>query len=166
MEAESILGIYAQLSVVMVGLSGIAGVIGHRATGNWQLADYYRFWTLLASGFLLLFQSTLPIILLHFSLADRAVWGWSSGIVALLLCGQLYWRFTNVTRVGADARFIWITWWFGTALQVSAAIILILNTAGLGFDRAFGPYLLAMWLVLAVSCLAFIRLLIVALPRN
>jgi hypothetical protein len=49
MEAEAILGVFAQLSVVMVGLSGIAGVMGHRAAGNWQLADYQRFWTLLAS---------------------------------------------------------------------------------------------------------------------
>lgn len=166
MEAESILGVYAQLSVVIVGLSGIAGVIGHRATGDWLVADYYRFWTMMAAGFLLLFQSILPLILHHFSLTERAVWGWSSAAVALLVCGQLYWRFANVRRVGADARFIWSLWWFGTALQVSAAIILILNAAGVGFERTFGPYLLAMSLVLALSCLAFIRLLIVALPRN
>ena len=166
MEAESVLGIYAQLSVVIVGLSGIAGVIGHRATGNWLVADYYRFWTMMASGFILLFQSVLPLILHNLSVTERAVWGWSSATVAALVLGQIYWRLANVRRVGADARFLWFFWWIGTVLQVSAAIVLLLNATGLGFDRTFGPYLLAMSLILALSCLAFIRLLIVALPRS
>jgi hypothetical protein len=166
MEAESILGVYAQLSVVIVGLSGIAGMIGHRASGNWQLADHYRFWVMMASAFLLLFQAILPLILHNFSLAQQAVWGWSSAAAALLVCGQLYWRLANVRRLRADPRFDWIYWWMVTALQSSAAMILILNAAGLGFERTFAPYLLAMSLILALSCLVFVRLLIVALPRN
>jgi hypothetical protein len=44
-------------------------------------------------------------------------------------------------------------------------VILILNAVGLGFKGTFAPYLLALSLVLAQSCMAFIRLLIVALPR-
>src|SRR5262245_54318509 len=111
MEAESVLGIYAQLSVVIVGLSGIAGVIGHRAAGNWLVADYYRFWTMMASGFILLFQSVLPLILHNLSVTERAVWGWSSGLVAVLVLGQIYWRLVNVRRVGADTRFLWLFLW-------------------------------------------------------
>ena len=166
MEAEPILGVYAQLSVVIVGLSGIAGVIGHRATGNWLIADYYRFWTMMASGFLLLFQAILPIILHHFSLTQLAVWGWSSAAIALLVCGQFYWRLANFKQARADPKFNLFFWWVGTTLQISAATILILNAASLGFKGTFAPYLLAMSLILAQSCLAFVRLLIVALPRN
>ena len=166
MEAEPILGVFAQLAVVIVGLSGIAGVVGSRASGNWQIADYYRFWIMMASGFVLLFQALFPIVLHYFSLTPRAVWGWSSAAVALMVCGQLYWRFANYKQAHSDPRFITSTWWLGTTLQSAAAIILILNAAGLGFKGTFAPYLLAMSLTLALSCLTFIRLLIVALPRN
>ena len=166
MEAEPILGVFAQLAVVIVGLSGIVGVVGSRATGNWQIADYYRFWIMMASGFVLLFQALFPIVLHYFSLTPQAVWGWSSAAVALMVCGQLYWRFANYKRAHSDPRFITFTWWLGTTLQSAAAIILILNAAGLGFKGTFAPYLLAMSLTLALSCLTFIRLLIVALPRN
>jgi hypothetical protein len=166
MEAEAILGVYAQLAVVMVGLSGIAGVAGHRAAGNWQIADHFRFWTLMASGFLLLFQALFPIILHHFSLTPQAVWGWSSAVVALIVSGQLCWRLANFKRTQADPRFNVITWGLGSTMQICAVIILTLNAAGLGFKGTFAPYLLAMSLILAQSCLAFIRLLIVAMPRN
>lgn len=166
MEAEPILGVYAQLAVVIVGLSGIAGVAGHRATGNWQRADHFRFWLLMSSGFILLFQALFPIILHHFSLTPQAVWGWSSAVVALIVCGQLGWRLVNLKRAHADPRFNVITWGLGMTMQMSAAIILILNATGLGFKGTFAPYLLAMSLTLAQSCLAFIRLLIVATPRS
>lgn len=166
MEAEPILGVYAQLAVFIVGLSGIAGVVGHRATGNWQIADYYRFWTMMASGFLLLFQALLPIVLNYFSVTPQAVWRWSSAAVALIVCGLLAWRFANHKRAQADPKFSVIVWWLGTTLQIAIAIILIFNAASLGFRATFAPYLLAMFLTLALSCMAFIRLLIVALPRS
>ena len=166
MEAEPILGVYAQLAVFIVGLSGIAGVVGHRATGNWQIADYYRFWTMMASGFLLLFQALFPILLHYFSPTSEAVWGWSSAAVALIVFGQLSWRFANHKRQHADPKFSLFVWWLGTALQIAIAIILTLNAAGLGFKGTFPPYLLAMFLTLAQSCMAFIRLLVVALPRG
>jgi len=166
MEAEPILGVYAQLAVFIVGLSGIIGVIGHGATGNWKIADYLRFRTMIASGFLLLFQSVFPIILLHFSLTTRAVWVWSSAAMALIVCGQQIWRYSNYSKSRVDPRFNLFTWWLGSALQFSASIILILNAIGIGFKGTFAPYLLAMSLVLALSCLAFIRLLSMTLPRN
>ncbi len=161
MEAEPILGVYAQLAVLIVGLSGIVGVAGNRATGNWQIADYPRFWTMMASGFSLLFQAIFPIILLHFSLTPHAVWVWSSATAALIVCGQLYWRWAHV-----DPRFNVFLWWFNHILQIAVIVILILNALSLGFKGTFAPYLLAMSLVLAQSCMQFVRLLIVALPRS
>ena len=166
MEAESILGVYAQLAVFIVGLSGIAGVVGHRATGNWQIADYSRFWTMMTSGFLLLFQSLFPILLHSFSRTPEPVWGWSSAVVALIVCGSLAWRFAIRKRTQTDPRFSVIHWWLATAFQVAIAIVLILNAASLGFKGTFAPYLLAMFLTLALSCMLFIRLLVVALPRS
>jgi len=166
MQAEPILGVFAQLAVFIVGLSGIIGVVGHGATGNWVIADYLRFRTMIASGFVLLFQSIFPLILLHFSLTPRAVWGWSSAAVALIVCGQQFWRYSNYSKSRADPKFNLFTWWLGSALQFSASIILILNAIGIGFKGTFAPYLLAMSLVLALSCLAFIRLLSMTLPRN
>jgi hypothetical protein len=164
-EAESILGVYAQLAVFIVGLSGIIGVIGKGST-TWVIADYLRFRTMIASGFVLLFQSIFPLILLHFSLTPRAVWGWSSAAVALVVCVQQYRRYSNYAKSRADPRFNYFTWWLGSALQSSAAVILVLNAIGLGFRGTFAPYLLAMSLVLALSCLAFIRLLSMTLPRD
>jgi hypothetical protein len=166
MEAEPILGVFAQLAVFIVGLSGIVGVVGSRVKGNWQIADFTRFWTMMASGFLLLFQALLPILLHYFSLTPHAVWGWSSAAAALLLCGVLYWRLAHFRLSHADPEFNPFLFWESVALQTVAAIVLILNTTGLGFERTFAPYLLAMFLILAVSCQLFIRLLIVALPRN
>ena len=165
MEAEPILGVYAQLAVFIVGLSGIIGVVSQQAKGNWHIADSLRFRTMMVSGFLLLFQSIFPIILLHFSLTPRAVWGWSSAAMALILCGLQFWRHSNYSKSRADPRFNLFTWWLGSTLQFSASIILILNAAGIGFKGTFAPYLLAMSLVLALSCLAFIRIFSVALPR-
>lgn len=166
MEAEPILGVYAQLAVFIVGLSGIIGVVRQQATGNWQVADTLRFRTMMASGFLLLFQSIVPIILLHFSLTPGAVWLWSSAAMALVLGSQQIWRYSNYSRSRSDPRFNLFTWWLGSALQSCAFIVLLLNAAGIGFSGEFAPYLLAMSLVLALSCLAFVRLLSVAMPRN
>jgi hypothetical protein len=166
MEAEPILGVFAQLAVFIVGLSGIVGVVGSRITGKWQIADYTRFWTMIASGFILLFQALLPILLHYFSLTPHAVWGWSSAAAALLVCGQLYWRLAHLRRSQADPEFNAFLFLGSAVLQIVAAIVLILNAAGLGFKGTFAPYLLAMFLTLAVSCQLFIRLLIVALPRN
>ena len=166
MEAEPILGVFAQLAVFIVGLSGIVGVVGSRITGNWQIADYTRFWTMIASGFLLLFQALFPILLHYFSLTPQAVWSWSSAAAALLVCGQLYWRLAHLRRIHADPEFNAFLFWWSAALQIIAAIVLILNTAGLGFKGTFAPYLLAMFLTLAVSCQVFVRLLVVALPRK
>jgi hypothetical protein len=166
MEAEPILGVYAQLAVLIVGLSGIVGVAGNRATGNWQIADYSRFWTMMTSGFSLLFQAIFPMILLHFSITPQAVWVWSSVVAALIVCGHLYWRSALYKSVHMDPRFSVILWWFNNTLQIAVIVILIVNAVGLGFKGTFAPYLLAMSLVLAQSCMAFVRLLIVALPRS
>jgi len=166
MEAESVLGVYAQLAVFIVGLSGIIGVVSHGVNESWVVADYLRFRTMITSGFVLLFQSIFPIVLLHFALTPRAVWGWSSAVMALIVCGQQVWRYANYSRSRVDPKYNVFTWWLGTALQVSASVVLILNAAGIGFKGTFAPYLLAMSLVLALSCLAFIRLLGMSLPRN
>jgi len=166
MEAESVLGVYAQLAVFIVGLSGIVGVLSHGANANWVAADYLRFRTMITSGFVLLFQSIFPIVLLHFALTPRAVWGWSSAVMALIVCGQQVWRYANYSRSRVDPKYNLFTWWLGTALQVAASIILVLNATGIGFKGTFAPYLLAMSLVLALSCLAFIRLLGMSLPRS
>ena len=166
MEAGAILGVFAQLAVVIVGLSGIVAVAGSRATGNWQRADHYRFWAMMASGFSLLFQSIFPLILHHFSLTSETVWVWSSAAAALLVCGLLFWRWRGYTRAHEDPRFNMLVWWFNNALQGTAAVVLILNTVGLVFQGTFAPYLLAMSLLLAHSFSAFVRLLVVALPRT
>lgn len=166
MEAEPILGVFAQLAVFIVGLSGIVGVVGSRITGKWKIADYTRFWTMMTSGFLLLFTSLLPILLHYFSLTPNAVWSWSSAAAALLVCGQLYWRLVHLRRSHADPEFNAPIFWCSASAQIIAVIVLTLNAAGVGFTGTFAPYLLAMFLTLAVSCLTFIRLLIVALPRG
>ena len=166
MEAGAILGVFAQLAVVIVGLSGIVAVAGSRATGNWQIADYYRFWSMMASGFSLLFQSILPMILHHFSLTSQSVWVWSGAAAALLVCGQLYWRWGGYRQAHQDPKFNMYLWWFNNALQGTAAVILVLNSVGLVFRGTFAPYLLAMSLMLTHSFSAFIRLLVVALPRT
>lgn len=166
MEAEPILGVYAQLAVFIVGLSGIVGVVSQQATGNWQIADTLRFRTMMASGFLLLFQSVLPLILLHFALTPGAVWVWSSAAMALVVGGQQIWRYANYSRSRSDPRYNFFTWWLGSALQTSTLVVLVLNAARVGFRGEFAPYLLAMSLILALSCLAFVRLLGVAMPRN
>ena len=166
METGAILGVFAQLAVVIVGLSGIVAVAGSRATGNWLIADHFRFWTMMASGFSVLFQSIFPMILYHFSLTSHSVWVWSSAAAALLACGQLYWRWRGYRRWHEDPSFNIFLFWFNTALHGAVAVILMLNSVGLVFQGTFAPYLLAMSLMLAHSFSAFIRLLVVALPRT
>lgn len=166
MEAEPILGVFAQLAVFIVGLSGIVGVVGSRATGNWQIADHIRLWSMLASGFSLLFQAIFPLILHYFSLTPQAVWVGSSAVAALIVCGQQCWRWILYKRVRADPAFNVFLWRFNSTLLIAAAVIFVLNAVGLGFKGTFAPYLLAMSLELTHSCTAFIRLLVVALPRT
>ena len=166
MEAGTILGVYAQLAVVIVGLSGIVAVAGSRATGNWQIADHYRFWTMMASGFTLLFQSIFPLILHHFSPTSQSVWAWSSAAAALLVSVNLIWRWRGFKRAHEDPKFRMSIGYIHNTLLASAAVILILNTVGLVFQGTFAAYLLAMSLVLANSFSVFVRLLVVALPRT
>lgn len=166
MEPGAILGVFARLAVVIVGLSGIVAVAGSRRTGNWQIADHYRFWSMMASGFALLFQSIFPMILHHFSLPPHSVWVGSSAAAALLVCAQLYWRLGEYRQAHEDPKFNMFWWWFNNAVQGVAAVILVLNSVGLVFHGTFAPYLLAMSLMLTHSFSAFIRLLVVALPRT
>ena len=106
MEAETILGVFAQLAVFIVGLSGIVAVVGSRATGVWQIADHSRMWSMMASGFALLFQAIFPFILHYFSLTSQGVWVWSSAAAALIVCGQQCWRWVLYKRVRSGGSIV------------------------------------------------------------
>jgi len=65
----------ANISLVMIGLSGVVAMLGRRMHGEWTTGDIKRLTLMLISGFRLMFAAALPLVFINFGLPEIGVDG-------------------------------------------------------------------------------------------
>ncbi len=149
----------AELTLVVVGFSGIVAALGNRGTGNWTGEDISRMSVMIVTAFRTLLAALLPIVFIHFEMPDDAVWAWSSGIFGVFGIALTVVMLRIARRVKRDQHHSSIVQFSAIALSIIGIGINLLNAAGIVFDRSFGAYFLTLVLGFSVTCMYFIRMI-------
>jgi hypothetical protein len=161
LQGASTLELVAELAVTVLGFSGVVAVLGRRASGDWTRLDRTRFRNMISTAAIALVLSLIPLSIQDAGFDDSMIWGWSSGVGAVLhvvvfvpqlraLLHASPWSNPEVSK----PAFLYVAFvWLGVP------ILLGLNATGIGFARTFTPYLSACLLLFGTSVVLFIRLL-------
>ncbi len=162
MDYAGILQLLADLSVGVLGFSGVVAVLGRRGAGEWTLVDRVRFFTMVRLTVSVLILAVLPFPFHSAGLTGETIWGWCSGIAALIMVLNLVVAFIDnafsrsvLSDPGTSrlaSAYIFIT--APTAIALFAT-----NATGIGLERSFTPYLVATLLLFGAPVVLFIRLL-------
>jgi heme/copper-type cytochrome/quinol oxidase subunit 4 len=150
----------AEVSVALAGFTGVVAAFGQRR-GQWSAADTLRFRVMLGTSLSALGVSILPFAVHHMGAGPANTWCISSAIVAAFIMTMMLVNTYWVHQLGAwtDPSFgRWVPF-VSYSVSTAAVVGLVLNAVGVGFDRSFGPYFLALCVVLLNCALMFIRLL-------
>jgi len=152
MNPEDVLTNFAELSVALLGFSGIVSIFNAR--GGWTPDG--RFWAVLRLGLAALGFSLLPLPFLAAGLSTEVVWSLTSAVFATY--GFIYVGYSLRVAPKSDTTGSFNRPLFGLFMASSAcaACLLAFNVFG---ARAFWPYLAALaWFVFHPAVL-FVRLL-------
>ena len=167
MEGASTLELLAELSIGLLGFSGIVVAVGRRDSRALNPAERARFFTMVLVGALVEILALLPFALHHSGLESNALWGWASilAAAATVFMNLMLARAARATP-GPSLRVVWsLPTVSKTAIVVGyaslwgAALIFLLNSTALVFTRTFAPYLVGTLLLFSNALLAFVRLL-------
>ena len=160
MEGEAILQTTAEVSVALAGFTGVVAAFGQRR-GQWTPTDTLRFRAMLTTSLAALVFSILPFAVHHMGAGLAATWTTSSALLASIMVIMLLVNTHWVRQLEAltDSSFSMPVSFLAYSLVTAAIVCLLLNALGIGFDRTFGPYFLALCCVLLNCALMFIRLL-------
>jgi hypothetical protein len=166
LQSADILQTIAEVSIAFAGFTSVVAVLGRRATGDWAEIDRFRLSQMLSSSLATLLLSLLPLILAHLHLSERATWGWASVVLAMYLIFAAVSGPRRIRGLPSQERPQIIRPLAGAMVVVAGAIVafLVLNVAGIFFQREPGPYLLGLYFLLAFSAFQFTRLLLVIRP--
>lgn len=73
----------AQVTITLIGFSGIVVVIGERAVTKWSPEEWIRIYALIAPTLTAFFCSFVPILVAMLTSPDERVWRISNGILGL-----------------------------------------------------------------------------------
>ena len=162
MDHAGILQLLAELAVAVLGFSGVVAVLGRRSSGEWTLVDRVRFFTMVRLTVSVLIFALLPFPLHSAGLTGETIWGWCSGIAALIVVLNLIVAFIDnafarsvLTEPGTSR--LAIAYIFISA--PTAAALFAMNATGIGLQRSFTPYLVGTLLLFGAPVVLFIRLL-------
>jgi hypothetical protein len=164
MEGAGTLELLAELAVGVLGFSGIVAALARRAPGEWAPIDQRRFFSMVLIGALVVILALLPFPLHYAGLGTSSLWGWSSGLGAVLVVSVA----VGVVRTSPGAGPLAMyrdpevnnaALALGIVATYGSPLLLFLNAAGVLFDRAFAPYLVAVLLNFSVALVTFVRLL-------
>lgn len=77
--------VIAQVSITLVGFTGIVIVFGERAVGSWNSSERQRLSLLVRPGLVVFFASLLPVILSASDMDPQLNWRICSGILLLFI---------------------------------------------------------------------------------
>jgi hypothetical protein len=161
LETWGSLALVAELSVAVLGFSGVVAVLGRRASGDWAKLDRERFHGMVDCAVLALALSLLPLAFRAASFSEAMVWGWGSAIgvivCALLIVPRV--RTLASPSMWSDPAVSKPSLVYGICALIAAPLLLALNAAGIVFAQTSTPYLVACLLVFGFAVILFVRLL-------
>ena len=150
-----------EIGIALTGFSGVVAVLGQRGRGEWSTPDWLRFSMLLGYSLGSVFFAFLPALLLALGASTAATWALASLILAAFVVGSYVLVIRRVFALGeiADEQFPRTVGLTVGVLMVPIVCLLVLNAAGVFFDREFGPFLLGVIALVAAASFQFYRLL-------
>ena len=169
MEHAGILQSLAELSVGVLGFSGVVAVLGRRSVGEWTRADRIRFFAMVRLAVSVLVLAILPYPFQSAGLADELTWAWCSAIAALavilnFVVAFIDGGFSRSAYAGPATSKLAIVYTF--ASPIAALILFALNATGIGLEHSFTPYLVGVLLVFGAPIVLFVRLLRTAIGQG
>ncbi len=161
MDHGDILLTLAEVSVALAGFSGVVAVFGRRDPGNWSFADRFRFFSLVHSSHSSLLLCIVPFGLLAFNVAEASVWRTLSALFVLYNVVVAFLSFRRLLAASPSERAEFTPIVFPVTLAMIAAV-LALNIYNVVVGATFGPFLVALILLLVTSSFLFARMLISA----
>ena len=169
MQAESALGIIAEVSVALAGFTGVVAVFGSREQSAWNPVEVMRFRTMLISSLAALLFSIIPICLYHLGISETQVWSTSSTLLAMFLTINTV-RVVRTIHSRDSLDYSDVSPWPTRIMAIvltGAVALLILNILGVGFNREFGPYFVGLVALVLLCVITFVRMLsFVGHPRD
>ncbi|HSG88707.1 MAG TPA: hypothetical protein VLA56_05820 [Pseudomonadales bacterium] len=147
----------AEISIAMVGFTGIVGAL--RLTGDaWSTGTLLSFWIMVELSLACVALSLVPVALLAFDLTPRTTWLIGSGVMIgfiALHMGIVGRRVLAEVRDGN--RSPWLPRVIGPLFLATLAT-LVASVTGI-IATAFGPYLVALLLLFGIAAVSFVALL-------
>ena len=167
MAGEEVLLTIAEVAIAFAGFSGLVAIFGSRAAGRWSRSDRYRLALMLETSLAAILFAFLPFSLRYLNVEGSVLWTVSSGGLATFLLVELILVIPRTRRLYRGSGET-LSPTFGliiASLALLALIVQVLNAAGIGLHRDFGPYLVGLLLLLVVSGIQFVRLLFMGIAR-
>jgi peptidoglycan/LPS O-acetylase OafA/YrhL len=151
----------ADLAISLAGFSGLVAVFRSGSLDDWLPRERFMFWLLLIAALGALFFALLPVALHHYRLREPLVWSISSLLLGIYLGGAIggaVFAHVRMSRAGHPTSRP-TAWLVFPPLGAGFSVSLLLNCAGLGFDRGAGPYYGGLVCLLFTGALMFVFLL-------
>lgn len=159
MDAANQLLTLAEISIALAGFSGIIATFQFEEKNYISRGHVLSLTVIVGISLAAAFCAVLPLALFNFGFDEPVVWSISSFVGGVLwLSGSvLTIRNLSIRTVKLPTKVLIYVF---TALAASAAIANFLNTAGIVFDREFGPYFAAFIFGFCLVLYNFSRLLL------
>ncbi len=155
MTDSSLLETTAEVAVAFAGFIGIFLVLATR-DGRFPAADSYFIRVIVISSIAPVFYCAVPLVLNSLGVSGTMLWRVSSGTVGLAGLAALAYF---VPQLRALQRAERPSPSYGWLLAVLAILCLVANALGWPWAPSGGPYLLAVWLVVAIAGGNFVALI-------
>ena len=162
MENAGILQLLAELALGVLGFSGVVAVLGRRSAGEWAPIDRFRFFGMIRITAFVLVLAVLPFPFHSAGFASEAIWGWCSGVGAVLLVSAtVAQRIVESAPKGTftDPRTSKLALAYVVPAYLGALFLFGLNATGIGLEQSATRYLVAVLLTFGIPVVLFIRLL-------
>ena len=159
--ASDVLIVIAEISVALVGFSGIIAVFRQRGISSWPPHIAYRFLFMCQNAFAAMAFALLPFLLYYTSRLSEATWELSSALFAVSLVFLIWQTYSRAKDLPVASRAQLSSGWMLTYQSGSFLIALILVANALSLLGAAGPaaYLAALGWLLFLAASLFVRLL-------
>ncbi len=161
MDHGEILLTLAEVSVAFAGFSGVVAVFGRRDPGSWAFSDRFRFFSLVHTSLASLLLCILPFGLLAFHVAEESVWRSLSALFVLYNVVVAFLSFRRLLAASPSERAEFTPIVLPVTLAMIAAI-LAFNIHNVAAGATFGPFLVGLIFLLALSSFLFARMLVSA----
>jgi hypothetical protein len=164
MSASDTLGLSAELAIALLGFAAIASIL--HSSGRITAPDG-RFWGMVASGFVSLIASLVPIPFLHADIEASQIWAYSSSFLGAAIIGLCAFSVRTLSKANdsSGAPTNWPIFVFFVSLLLGGSAICFYNAmavATAGFPMYFG----AIVILHIVTAALFVRLLVVWLSSH